>query len=339
MAQKGKSMELNSNSISNIAHRLIKIHKITPPVDIESLVKKYATLHYKKIPIEGIDGISLHLKSLSNPTIVIVNSNHPEQRQRFTLAHELGHIVIPWHTGSIIDHADILGLEETTTFINNYWSIEKEANIFAAELLVATPWVSHILTQFTDIAKAHTEIARVCNVSLQVAAIKLINYLPSNYVLVVEREGQIEYCYQTNGTHARLPSKGSTLDRNHFSYYEQHYVCTHKNRQINWWKLPSKMRHIWIDDRHWKEILDSIITELNISHETRKSMIATLNGVISYANNLTLRCGEYSRERLTALCIQRLSGHQLLAPLFTHKDFDSYLGKKIDELVQRHNPH
>jgi len=90
-----------------IARRLVERLALTPPVNIKSLVRSYADLSFRHIPEPGVDGICLNLKVPGKRPKVVVNSGNPTTRKRFTLAHELGHILIPWHLGSIIDNLDV----------------------------------------------------------------------------------------------------------------------------------------------------------------------------------------------------------------------------------------
>lgn len=121
------------------AQRLLERHNIVPPYNLESLVSIYAKVDFFDFPFE-VDGISIGLKKSDKPTIYI-NSSRPEVRQRFTMAHELGHVIIPWHIGNIVSHTDIIKDEQglnSNLQDNEYREIEYEANRFAAELLIPT---------------------------------------------------------------------------------------------------------------------------------------------------------------------------------------------------------
>src|ERR1035437_4521722 len=114
-----------------LARRIIKKHSLSIPFNIENLIKQYATLIFEQIPIDGIDGVSINIKVPGKKPKVIVNGNIPRTRQLFTLAHELGHLIIPWHIGTIIDET----IDECGSNSNQqYWEIERQANRFAAEL-------------------------------------------------------------------------------------------------------------------------------------------------------------------------------------------------------------
>lgn len=75
--------------------------------------------------------------------IVGVNGNHPRNRQRFTIAHELGHFLLHNYSGDVhVDrefrvwlrsHASASGVDEN----------EREANLFAAELLMPARFLAH----------------------------------------------------------------------------------------------------------------------------------------------------------------------------------------------------
>jgi Zn-dependent peptidase ImmA (M78 family) len=131
-----------------LADRLLERHNLAPPYDLEKLVLLYADIDYLEFPVEA-DGISLGLKKIDKPKIYI-NSKRHLVRQRFTLAHELGHVIIPWHTGNIISHNTNFSVyEENGDVVTNfnsredydYRQIESEANRFAAELLLPTTWL------------------------------------------------------------------------------------------------------------------------------------------------------------------------------------------------------
>lgn len=84
-----------------MARKVIQKHSLKVPFDLDSVVIQYAKIIYKPIPVDGVDGICLHLKTAGKTPTVIVNANSTRTRQKFTLAHELGHIIIPWHYGNV----------------------------------------------------------------------------------------------------------------------------------------------------------------------------------------------------------------------------------------------
>lgn len=70
---------------------------------------------------DRIDGMSIYDRSLDLPPVIFVNNKIPGDRQRFTTAHELGHIAMHTHRDSLNDH-----------------ELEDQADIFASEFLLPT---------------------------------------------------------------------------------------------------------------------------------------------------------------------------------------------------------
>ena len=164
-------MGLTHSPIVKMARRFIKKHSLEVPFDLDSLVGEYAEVIYKVIPIDGVDGICLNLKTAGKTPKVIVNANSPTTRQKFTLAHELGHIIIPWHYGTIIDEIE----ENIVTYNSRYWELESEANRFASEILMPFDWIFSLYKQNRDPLYLRYQICTYCGVSEIAADIRLQN--------------------------------------------------------------------------------------------------------------------------------------------------------------------
>ena len=65
-----------------------KLHGLTPPVDIEEILREFADIEEDNIP-HGCDG--LLIRRTGRRPLVLVSRGQIEVRRRFTLAHELGH--------------------------------------------------------------------------------------------------------------------------------------------------------------------------------------------------------------------------------------------------------
>jgi Zn-dependent peptidase ImmA (M78 family) len=111
-----------------LAHDIIHALKIEkPPVDINAVID-YVSKHCEgSIQLEShgfIDKVSgAHIRK-GNKHLIAYNRDHHLHRQRFTIAHELGHL--------ILEHAELRNNKDDDT--NN--PEETAANQFAAELLV-----------------------------------------------------------------------------------------------------------------------------------------------------------------------------------------------------------
>lgn len=313
----------------NLARRLTAKLSLRPPVDVKGLVEAYAGLTIVEIPIDGVDGISLDLKTPGKKPRVVLNARNPPTRQRFTLAHELGHLLIPWHTGSIIDHLDVTQARAA----DNYWEFESEANTFAAELLMPSQWVSRLLTEAQNMAQLHARIARESEVSLLAAAIRLSQLLPKNFVVAVERDGIVEFSYRTEGTLANALLWERAFPGEAYDYCERHDVAITESRRIHWWKLPDSYVISESDKRPWRDILNSIVNELGLSPPEQTRIKLSVNGVVAYAHSVAKRSKTYSVDTVAAACLQRFSDREEFEDFVHHPDFRAFIQKRAAALV------
>lgn len=124
------------------------------PVKVGVLCKQMGIqVGYGDLP-GGEDGISLIVRG--QPRIIIAR-NRPAARQRFTVAHELGHILLG-HVGKY----QLVNREPS----RGDSSIEQAANVFAARILApaCVLWALDIRTP--------EQIAKLCDISYQAASFR-----------------------------------------------------------------------------------------------------------------------------------------------------------------------
>jgi len=175
------------------ARRFFTVKNLTLPVDIENIVKDYADVEEDFIPCDG-DAICINNKGRP---LIVLRKNVPDGRKRFTLAHELGHIQIPWHIGMLSCHTD----EDDKIDLSNYYQMEREANIFAAELLMPQSWLKDLvdMKKDLDIKELLDIISEQAQVSFSAALYNLINVIPIGYILYIENKKQNYYQRKTTG--------------------------------------------------------------------------------------------------------------------------------------------
>jgi len=108
--------------------------------------------------------------------IIGVNASHPPTRQRFTIAHEIGHAILSTHDSLHVDRAFKLRDKRSASGIDPF---EIEANAFAAELLIP----EHMLVERLrkrggldlDDAKAIQALANEFGVSSQALIIRILD--------------------------------------------------------------------------------------------------------------------------------------------------------------------
>jgi Zn-dependent peptidase ImmA (M78 family) len=146
--------------IKTLAQKTLKIIDCQkPPVPVERIAEKIG-LRIEYFPLDKrISGI---LKK--NKKIIGVNQNHHPLRQRFSIAHELGHY--------LLEH-EIDANAEDIVDENFNWNthLEREANLFASFLLMPEEWIKELTNGKTlDIEK----LSQKFQVSEQAMTIRLL---------------------------------------------------------------------------------------------------------------------------------------------------------------------
>ena len=142
-----------------------------PPVPVEKLAEVLgAVVRYQ--PFDGqMSGLLYHGEGR---TVIGVNSMHPGARQRFSIAHELGHLTLHNPALQIDQHAFIAfrGPKSSTATDPS----EIEANQFAAALLMPEDLLEECIAELgedPDLQDAVTMLARRFDVSEQAMLIRL----------------------------------------------------------------------------------------------------------------------------------------------------------------------
>ncbi|MBI3805328.1 MAG: ImmA/IrrE family metallo-endopeptidase [Nitrospirae bacterium] len=158
------------------AQRLLKESKITQaPVDIEAIAKKLGAVVSYEVFKEDLSGV---LVKESSRTVIGVNSVHSKTRQRFTIAHEIGHLILE-HEGEVFVDQTVMKRDERSSQAIDIQEIE--ANKFAAELLMPESLimaaVQNLPSKKPDISSGQLieELAKAFQVSSQAMEYRLTN--------------------------------------------------------------------------------------------------------------------------------------------------------------------
>jgi Zn-dependent peptidase ImmA (M78 family) len=145
-----------------------------PPIPVERLARELgAQLRYE--PFDGeLSGL---LFREEDKVIVGVNALHPKTRQRFTIAHELGHLILHERDDLHIDrNYRVRWRDEVAS--HGVDTVEIAANAFAAELLMPAAMLKHDLEGHTvdyEDDELVRQLADRYKVSLQAMIIRLTN--------------------------------------------------------------------------------------------------------------------------------------------------------------------
>lgn len=306
-----------------LARRIINKHSLNVPIDLDKIVQEYAKLIYRRIPISGVDGVSINLKVPGKKPTIIVNSGLPKTRQLFTLAHEFGHIIIPWHLGTIVDD---LYSESYKDF--SYSLLEQEANRFAAELLMPKDWIlSEFKAKKNDLASLHKHTVRHIGVSDQAAAIRLIETLPANIIYTAEEFGKVSHSGKTARTNAFPQEAGNKFVADPYPYIDSYTVYDAGLVNYHWWKLTDSVNIEAEDKRTWREILDDIAQDIE-PDEGVSQFKKTINGIMAHAHGKTKREEDFTVDKVISACIYRLRRPDL-KEFTSHPDFEKFVKIRV----------
>jgi Zn-dependent peptidase ImmA (M78 family) len=313
-----------------MARKITKLHSLDFPIDLEALIEKYADLSFKNIPIDGVDGVCLNLKSSSKRQKVIVNSSIPKTRQRFTMAHELGHIIIPWHVGNIIDQINYNIPEEFVSVMSGYeyQEMEREANRFAAELLMPQDWIILKLSTLS-IGQLHKMLTETALVSPQAAAFRLLDVFTFDVCFCAERNGVVVYSGKTHETTAFVQEQGDEFKEDFYPYIEEYSKFSSGSTIIHWWRLKTKLDFNGYGAESWREVLNTILEEVYPNHNLSKLKMS-INGIVGSANSLAKRKSTYSPEKLTSDVYNKLRRDEYVL-FYKHPRFEEFVYKRVIE--------
>lgn len=306
--------------VEKMAARLLSRHGLTPPYDLEALVLNYASVELHHFPVNA-DGITIGIGGEKKPQILI-NSDSPETRRKFTLAHELGHIVIPWHTGTIVSH---LGNIEANT---EYRQMESEANQFAAELLLPSSWIRDKEKNISSVEIFIKNILDASGASRDAALIKIFNTVELPIICAeVDEEGLIISCYRSGSspTSALLTGRNVNEDKIFSTSISQERFNLGDRSFIAW--MFSIDIFTETDPRPWREVLNQILEETN-----SKSLLLSINAILPSKYNSNK---DKTEAELCSLALQAYDGRGIFDSVISHPLFTQYVIKRVRELIAK----
>jgi Zn-dependent peptidase ImmA (M78 family) len=147
-----------------------------PAVPVNDIAKQMGALVVEDSLGQGVSGILYRQEG--QPHVIAVNSAHAAVRQRFSIAHELGHLELHEGRPIIVDHlvrGRVNMRDERSSLATSREEIE--ANGFAAALLMPADWISADLDDSLGepAGKKIEALARKYDVSKEAMEWRLIN--------------------------------------------------------------------------------------------------------------------------------------------------------------------
>ncbi|BBM89440.1 hypothetical protein COTS27_01140 [Spirochaetota bacterium] len=158
---------------------IVKAYTSEPCTDIEKIIKKCLG---GESPIKFDDlgkNFSGKIEKSGDQYIITVNSTHPKNRQRFTMAHEFAHYVL--HSDKIGDDDGII---DDALYRSNKplgFLVEVEANRFAGKILMPMEHINTLARKGFNFGKIADEL-QVSKLALKVR-LGIANYDPSDDII------------------------------------------------------------------------------------------------------------------------------------------------------------
>jgi hypothetical protein len=317
----------NLERAQRVARRLVDRLGLEPPVDVRSVIGRYAEVEEDNIP-GHCDAVVVGLGTLPRPRVVVDRGQAP-RRKRFSLGHELGHILIPGHIGF-----EVCLTEEFFVFS----PYEREAHAFASEILVPGRWFARVLDESDSLTQALEEI-RIADVSPAASCLAAARMLPRGCVLSLMSGSVVEMALVSPGTEANAPPQGHVLDEPAMDRFSvDHGRAFLHGREIRWWTFEDATKLAPVGGvQSASEILREIVGEVGPHDpEGRRSTLSSINGIAGYAKGGFNRAG--TPEQMLARLRARFAGRPGHERIVGHHRFDEYLAQKARELTERSFP-
>jgi len=181
------------------AERVINELGIVSPEDLEFL-EEIAWARGALVRYEVLEGTEARLMAVGKPAIITVSTKVTNKhRQRFSIAHEIGHL-------EMHRHENLLNLC-TKGKMNDWWTgisgtevqynTEQEANLFASALLLPEPFFA----PFCDVDEPSLDyistIANKFNASLTSTALRYLSFSGEPLVIVWSEDNHIRWFQET----------------------------------------------------------------------------------------------------------------------------------------------
>lgn len=157
---------------------LAEAGEISPPVNVERLARHLGVVVSRSAFKDG-DVSGMLIRQDGTSPVIGVNDVHSDHRQRFTIAHELGHFLLHPGREVVLDRPVRVNLRDKTSSAATDRE-EIEANAFAASLLMPADLVRSELQRLSavvrqDPERCSTALADIFDVSDAAMGFRLIN--------------------------------------------------------------------------------------------------------------------------------------------------------------------
>ena len=203
----------NAERLANAIH--LQLGTLRGSVPLNGIATSLDIVEIKYAPLKSFEGALLTTSERRNGSILINSSSKPE-RQRFTLAHELGHYLNVCHVPR--DEGGFMCKNAEVRFVSGFVKHglspheiqELQANQFAIELIAPK---SRIAALSNDDASVNDvlHIATVLELSKEAAARRYVELHPAKIAVVFTKNGDVRYPIKSSSCPSLLVQKGTSF--------------------------------------------------------------------------------------------------------------------------------
>ena len=206
---------------------------LSGPVPIHQVAEALDIVEIRQLPLKGLEGALVSTPERDIGSIV-VNSASSAQRQQFSVAHELGHFLNPWHkpldpSGRFACRPEDLRKSwgKLPPEASHHLIQETEANRFAIEFLAPQKFVRPFLRGIPDLTSV-LSLSKTLDLSREASARRYVELHDQPTGLVFSVDGVVRYVqrhpdfpsvlYQPGQRLSELPSP---VDKSRLSAHEE----------------------------------------------------------------------------------------------------------------------
>lgn len=262
----------------NLAALLVERNQLIPPIDIEELLALRADVECVDWPAAVVDAVMLRRPG-ERPQVFYRPVPENRGRERFTLAHELGHIVLPWHLGNA---ACVPGGREVDP---ETATEEDQADTFASCLLAPDGWLKELADRQRNSMSELLEELQTAELSTTASLLAVRRVLMAGWVFQINNQLSL---YSSPGT-VCLPSERGPLQLRmalqEMAHDQGDVVLAGNN--VRWWRLaaPSPLPEADDDPRTDTELLRAAIAACTPEEDQRHHRLQSANGKVGGGAN------------------------------------------------------
>ena len=229
---------------------LTEIHKVQKgvfpiPVPVDAWALALDITAITALETEGFEGGLIMFPDRGSGTI-LVNESAGRRRRRFTIGHELGHFLLPWHTPrnsqSFLCSSKDLAVFRATPGGDRYIEMEAQANRFSAGILMPTaPFRADLRARRHFEASHIAELSDLYDVSKEATARRCVDLHDDVIAVLFSRAGVVERVYRGKdfprlSIAAKRPLPAASVAKR---------ASLAPGQSSNWNEAPA---HLWLED-------------------------------------------------------------------------------------------